>query len=141
MTFAMSMFNNTFPCIQKRKTIISSFPTCYVVSARLVVFRVLSAIEFSNCAHQKKKVYPNVLHLMPYTITSIMLIPILYPKTLGNGCAQFKSLSPPQYIVAFEVKIAHQKIQTTHSKASHCHYSMISHATLFLYYRTSMLTL
>ena len=67
-----------------------------------------------------------------YTLTSvispfIMSLPLLYPKTLGNGCAQFNL--PPccytslPYIIGFDIKIIHQRIQITHSHASCYHHS------------------
>ena len=58
-----------------------------------------------------------------YTLTSItspsmMSLPLLHTKTLKNGCAQYKL--PPcchtslPYIIRFDIKIIHQKIQTPH---------------------------
>ena len=55
------------------------------------------------------------------------------------------------YIMGFDIKIVHQRIQTTPSHTSHCHHCHycnvefvlfhMSHATLILYYHASILTL
>ena len=97
--------------------------------------------------------------LCQYTLTSVMSpsaisLLLLCFETLGNRCAQFKSPSLlshfPLICHGFDIKIFHQRIQTTHSHTSHCNhchyckvdcYIILSHATLILYYHTSMLTL
>jgi hypothetical protein len=57
---------------------------------------------------------------------AIKSIPLLYAQSLGNGCAQFKSLSllshyPPIYDGVFYIKVIYQKIQTIRLHASRCH--------------------
>jgi hypothetical protein len=56
-----------------------------------------------------------------------MSLTLLYPETLGNGCAQFETplhvchVSLP-YIIGFDINIIHQRIQTTRLHSSRCHY-------------------
>ena len=50
-----------------------------------------------------------------YTLTSITSLPLLYIETLVSH------ISLP-YIMGFGIKTLHQRIQTRHSHASHCHY-------------------
>ena len=71
-----------------------------------------------------------------YTLTSIkssflMSLPLLYPKTLGNICVKLKipsccHISLP-CITGFDIKIFHQRIQTTRSHASQCHHCQYYH--------------
>ena len=65
-------------------------------------------------------------------LTSIMSLPLLYPETMGNGCAQSKPSSLLSHFLScitdFDIKIIHQIIQTTRPHASrchHCHYCSI----------------
>ena len=55
----------------------------------------------------------------------VMSLPLLYPEVPGNGCAQLNL--PPchillSYITGFDIKIIHQRIQTTCLHASYCHH-------------------
>ena len=51
--------------------------------------------------------------------------------TLRNKCFQFKShsllFSPLPYIISFDMKVNHQRFQTTRSRASHCHHCDYCH--------------
>ena len=88
--------------------------------------------------------------------TSLMLVLLLYPETLGHGCSQFYVnflLSRfLQYTMGFDIEVNYQRIQTT---CSHyviiiviiviivvliLYYSKMSHATLSLFHHTSKLT-
>ena len=67
--------------------------------------------------------YYNMIFVMS---PSVMSLPLLYSKTVGNGCARYK---PPlcchiflSYITSYDIKISHQRVQTTHSHASHGHH-------------------
>ena len=70
-----------------------------------------------------------------YTLTSIMSsfvmpLPLLYLKTLGQGCVLSVILPccchiSLSYITVFDIKLIHQRIQTAHlheSRCHHCHY-------------------
>jgi hypothetical protein len=60
-----------------------------------------------------------------------MSLLLLYPKTLGNKCAQFKL--PPYchiflpYIMGFDIKVIHPRFLTTRSHTSHCHHCNYFH--------------
>ena len=86
-----------------------------------------------------------------------ILLPLLYPEALGNGCAQFTCPSlfshfPAIYHGFFDIKNLHQRIHTHHVviiviiaviviiNVEFVLFHM-SHATLLLYYHASMLTL
>lgn len=73
-----------------------------------------------------------------YTLTSIMPLPLLYFEILGNKCSQFESPSFCRIYLAcimdFDVIIVIIVMVTL------C-YSIMLHATLILYYHTSMITL
>ena len=100
-----------------------------------------------------------------YTVTlvmspSVMSVPLLYPETLGKGCALFNlplcchiSLTYTSWVLTS--KESSKRTQTTHTRMHHvvviviiistatltlC-YSIMSHATLTLYYHASMLIL
>ena len=73
--------------------------------------------------------YTGMIMQMFYEIPStpsLMPLPLLYPKVLGHGCPHFKPSSLLSHsltnIMGFEIKVFHQRIQTTHSHASYCHY-------------------
>jgi hypothetical protein len=55
----------------------------------------------------------------------IMSLTLLHLEALGNGCAQFISPSLSLHFSPihhkYDIKIVHQRIQTTRSHASHCH--------------------
>ena len=87
---------------------------------------------------------------------SIMPLPLLYLETLGNGRAQLKIASCCHisflYITHFDIRNNPQKKFKPHTRTHHvvvivilamltlC-YSIMSHATLVLYYHAFMLTL
>ena len=69
---------------------------------------------------------------MPFIILpSLMSLLLLNLKTLGNRCSQLK----PPYLLShfhpnyhgFNIKLIHQKIQTTRLHASHCHQYSFCH--------------
>ena len=68
------------------------------------------------------QLHPNLHNIIFQNVT-----PLLYPKTLGNGCAQSESPSlllyfPPIYVVmGFNIKLIHQRIQFTRLHTSCCH--------------------
>ena len=57
-----------------------------------------------------------------------------FEYSLGNGCFQFKShslLSPfPPQNHGFDIKVNHQRIQTTHSHTSCCHHCNYCHIAM-----------
>jgi hypothetical protein len=55
------------------------------------------------------------LWLLFLTIPSsfVMSLPLLYPKTLGNGCGHIMSPSHVR-ITCFEIEVIRQRIQSTH---------------------------
>jgi hypothetical protein len=78
-----------------------------------------------------------------YTLASVtspfvISILLLYFETLGNGCAQFKSpsLLPhfPLIHHGFDIKLFHQRIQTTHSHTSCCHHCQYCNVDLVLFH-------
>ena len=58
--------------------------------------------------------------------TSLMSLLLVYPETLGNGCSRFKFHSllshSLTHITSFDIKINHQRIQTTCSHTSRRHH-------------------
>ena len=86
---------------------------------------------------------------------SQMSLYLLCPKALGKVRPCFQSpscchISLP-YIMVSDIKVTHQRVQTTFSHASHWHHVIIAmltlcyfittHATLILYCHACMLTL
>ena len=72
-----------------------------------------------------------ILNQRLYTLTFIMSLLLLYPKTLGNQCAQFKysfllSHFPPIYHGYWHYVIR-PRIPTTCSHASCCHHCDYNH--------------
>ena len=59
-----------------------------------------------------------------------MSLPLLIPKTRGQGCARFKSRSLLSHFLLIlqilTLKIIHQIIQTTRLHASRCHHRHLS---------------
>ena len=136
-------------------------PTTSYVLANLVEIQVFPKIFYSMLWPPK---FPLTLVTTFYTLMyvmspSIMSLLLLYPKTLGNGCAQFKF--PPWchisllYIKDSNIKLIFQRIKTTFLhpprwRHCHCHYCNVDfvlfhNATCYTYYHyyyhTSMLTL
>ena len=131
------------------------------------VFHILREVGAElKIVHSRHAYLSTIFKATPYqryTLTCVMSpfgmsLPLLYLKTLGKGCAQFKSpflLSHlPLIYHGFNIKIIHQRIPTTRSHTSRCHhchiviiamltlcYSIMSHATLIPCYQASMLTL
>jgi hypothetical protein len=93
----------------------------------------------------------NFLQVNKYTIPFVMSLPLLYSKTLGNGCAHFSSL-----LSHFPFHISHSLISKYSTKEIqiarlHAHvvvnviivmlsvcYSMMSYAILIFYYHASV---
>ena len=73
------------------------------------------------------KSYSNMDTLNSIISTSFMSSPSSYTPNVRIVCSRFEShcLSsrfPYVYIMGFDIKINHQRIQTTHSHASRCHH-------------------
>jgi hypothetical protein len=106
-------------------------------------------VRYNGCNVDKPYLATSSLFATLYILTSVMSLPLLYPKgmdVLISNLLPCCYISLP-YIMGFEIKIIHQRTQTIRWYAScchHCHYcnvDFLSHATLILYYHASMLTL
>ena len=73
--------------------------------------------------------------------TSLMSLLFLCPKNLRNGCSQVESHSllsrSLSYIRGLHIKLNHQRVQTTHSHASHCHLVIIVIIAMVTLWRAS----
>jgi hypothetical protein len=104
-------------------------------------------LHSSTCAQRRnRKIYT----LNSIISTSLMSLLCLYLEALGKGCSWCRCHVFLSYITDVDIKIKHKRIETTHS---HCHpllfivviamltlcYSIMSHATLIIFYHASML--